>query len=63
MAFLVKTKIVFDRNAGVRLLDAMAEVAELPDYVSGREEIPLSLETMVGDTYASDLRQQCVKKG
>jgi hypothetical protein len=46
----------------VKLLDAVAEVAELPDYLPGRREIPLSLETMVGESYASGLRQHCVKK-
>ena len=56
-------KNVFGRNIGVRLLDAMAEVAELPDYLPGQREIPLPLETMVGEAYASDLRQQYVKKG
>ena len=46
----------------MKLLDAMAEVAELPDYLPGRTEIPLPLETLVGEAYASDLRQQCLKK-
>lgn len=62
MAFLVKTKIVFDRNVGVRLLDAMADVAELPDYQPGRTEIPLPLETMLSESIASGLRRNNVKK-
>ncbi len=41
----------------------MAEVAELPDYVPGRTEIPLLLEIMLGEVYAADLRGNNVKKG
>ncbi len=41
---------------GVQVLDAMAEVAGLPDYVPGRTEIPLPLETMLGEGYAASLR-------
>ena len=47
----------------MKLLDAMAEVAELPEYVPGRTEIPLPLETMLGESYAADLRRNNVEKG
>lgn len=48
---------------GVQLLDAMAEVVELPDYQPGRTEIPLPLETMLGEKYGADLRETFAKKG
>ncbi len=47
---------------GVQLLDAMAEVTGLPGYVPGRTDIPLPLETMVGEPWAESLRENNVKK-
>ena len=48
---------------GVNLLDAMAEVADLPDYQPGRTEISLPLETMLSESIAAGLRRNNVKKG
>jgi hypothetical protein len=40
----------------------MAEVTGLPGYVPGKKEIPLPLETMLGDDWAASLRENNVKK-
>ena len=48
---------------GVQLLDAMAEVAELPGYAPGRAEIPIPLEIMLSESIATGLRRNNVKKG